>query len=77
MCPELNFYTRTAKSGSWSGWILRHRSSPRVWAMASTRNEIEVLARRIARANKGYLRLRSAKGRYYDNVDYREESCSD
>jgi len=54
-----------------SGWLVRTIDSKRVIAMAGTRAEIEKISRIVARESGGYLSLRSAKGKFYDNVDYR------
>jgi len=54
-----------------SGWLVRRTDNKTVLAMAGTRAEIEKIARIVARAAEGYLSLRSAKGKFYDNVDYR------
>lgn len=54
-----------------AGWLVRTLDSKRVIAMAGTRKEIDTIARIVAREAGGYLSLRSAKGKFYDNVDYR------
>lgn len=57
-----------------SGWLVRTIDSNRVIAMARTRRDIEMIARIVAREGEGYLSLRSATGKFYDNVDYREDN---
>ncbi len=71
---SINYYTKRVSSGSWKGWVLVQRSNPTVLIIASTRDEIETLAREYVKEAEGVLRLRNAKGRYYDVVDYRDLS---
>ena len=69
---SLNYYTKRVRSGSWRGWVLAQHDNPRVLTIASTRDEIETLARGYVKEAEGVLRLRDSKGRYYDVIDYRD-----
>jgi len=55
---SLNYYTKRVRSGSWRGWVLAQRDNPRVLTVASTRDEIETLARGTQRKGQECLRRR-------------------